>query len=131
MHDDSEDECCGGIAWVRPGPMFESSTFPEQLGAPQPPFTNQWAIQVELGVERCIPIVSTEGNDANPTGTQWLLATQAAMDDRAAIRRAICCIRQVIGARKVIVGQITPLENEGVCGGEVVVLTIAIQACDC
>lgn len=132
MADDTRDECCEGIAWVRPGPMFPSQNFPEQDTQPSGTPTNQWAIQVELGIERCIPIVSNaEGNDANPTAAQWQAATQAAMDDRAALRRTICCIQALVGKRKVVVGQITPLENGGICGGEIVILTIAVEACDC
>lgn len=131
MPDDHRDECCEGIAWVRPGVMFESVDFPQQLSTVYAPGTSQWALQVELGVERCIPLIGPGGGDPIPTGAQWLAATQAAMDDRAALRRAICCVRALLGQKRVVVGQITPLENEGNCGGEVVILTIALQACDC
>jgi hypothetical protein len=130
--DNKRDECCEGIAWVRPGPMYPSTDFPQQLTTVWAPGTNQWALQVELGIERCIPIIGTEVGsvDGIPSAAQWLAATQAAMDDRAMLRRTICCIVDLLGKRKVVVGQITPLENEGTCGGEVVILTVLVQACD-
>lgn len=129
--DSQRDECCEGIAWVRPGPMFRSTAFPEQLNEPNAAGTSQWAIQIELGVERCIPVVGTDGNDSMPSAAQWLAATQAAMDDRAALRRTICCVEALLGRRRVLAGAITPLENAGTCGGETVILTINLQACEC
>lgn len=131
LADSTRDECCEGIAWVRRGPMFRSRDFPEQFGEADGTGTHQWAMQVELGVERCIPVIGEGSNDPVPLASQWLAAATAAEDDSAALRRTICCIEALLGKRRVIVGQITPLENGGNCGGQIVILTIALQACDC
>lgn len=133
MADQYADECCSGIGWVRPGPMWESDAFPEQRTGVSIDDPAYYAVQVELGLMRCVPTISdvAYNTDAKPTGEQWMAATQAAMDDAAALRRAICCLREVYGAQFVIAGPVTPLENEGNCSGTTVVLTMRVPACDC
>ena len=86
----AEDECCEGLAWVRPAGFVPSSgVFPVQDTAPiKGGGTRAWAITLELGAVRCAP---TPDADRIPTTEEWDAATQAEMDDAAAIRRAVCC----------------------------------------
>lgn len=128
--DNESDECCAGIGWIRPGPMYETDDFPEVRGVSKFP-AGYWAVQVELGVMRCMDTVAEGFGDKIVTYEQWLAMTMRAMDDAAALRRAICCLRNQYGQDSVIAGQIAPLENDANCGGQTVVLTLRVPACDC
>lgn len=126
-----EDECCSGLAWVRPSGFFPSSAaFPLQDPAPLPKGVGAWAITLELGAVRCAPV-----GDENhlPTAADWDVTTQAVMDDAAAMRRAICCfIEGVQGrARNVLPGLWQPLSIQGGCVGGILPVTVRGPACDC
>lgn len=126
-----QDECCEGLAWVRPGSFFPSSdVFPNQDGVPPRQGVTGWAITLELGAIRCAP---TPGAERIPTETEWDTTTQAVMDDAAAMRRAICCfIAAKQGrAKNVLPGIWQPLAVEGGCVGGVLPVTIKGPACDC
>jgi hypothetical protein len=131
MADDTRDECCEGIAWVRPGAMFETDEFPVPRTGSSSQDPLDYGIPVEMGIMRCIPIVGPGAGDKIPIADQWQEASQEAMDDAAALRRAICCLRELLDTSAVVAGPITPLENEATCGGQVVLLTIRVNACDC
>lgn len=127
----SSDECCEGLAWVRPGPFFPSSAvFPIQDVSPQPKGVGAWAFTLELGAVRCAP---TPDETGIPTAEEWDVTTQAVMDDAAAMRRALCCwIDAVQGrAKRVIPGIWTPLPLEGGCVGGILPITFRGPACDC
>ena len=50
------DECCEGLAYVRPAGFFPSSgTFPNQDETPVPKGPLAWAVTFELGAIRCAP----------------------------------------------------------------------------
>ncbi len=127
----TQDECCEGLAWVRPSGIFPSSgPFPVQDPAPQPKGVAAGAFTIELGVVRCAP---TPDETRIPTGEEWDAVTQAVMDDAAAMRRALCCwIDQRPGrAKRVLPGAWTPLAIEGGCVGGILPLTFRGPACDC
>ena len=127
----SDDECCQGLAWVRPSGFFPSSgTFPAQDETPLPKGVSGWAITLEMGAIRCAP---TPDADAIPTGDEWDATTQAVMDDAAAMRRALCCFiaSQAGRARRVLAGRWEPLSVQGGCVGGILSVTILGPACDC
>lgn len=126
-----QDECCEGLAWVRPASFFPSSTvFPVQDTAPVKGGTRAWAISLELGYVRCAPV-----GDENtiPTGEQWDEAVQGVMDGAAAMRRAICCFIDAAPGRtgRVLPGIWQPIEVQGGCVGGILPVTIMGPACDC
>lgn len=126
-----EDECCSGLAWVRPAAFYPSSdTFPGQDEAPNPKGTLAWAVQLELGAIRCAP---TPGPNRIPTGAEWDAVTQAVMDDAAAMRRAICCFMDAgrNRAKNMLPGLWSPLSVQGGCVGGVMTVTLRGPACDC
>lgn len=132
--DSTSDECCSGIAWVRPGAMWETDNFPVQRTGADKIEPAYYAVQIELGVLRCLPTIGdnpADGPDAKPTKAQWLEATQEAMDDAAALRRVVCCLREIYHVDAVVAGQINPLENEANCAGTSLVITMRVPACDC
>lgn len=127
------DECCQGLAWVRPAGFLPSSrTFPAQDETPigDPPGTRAWAVTLELGAVRCAP---TPDANAIPTTAQWDDVTQAVMDDAAAMRRAICCFIAASPSRKkrTVPGLWQPVAVQGGCVGGVIPVTILGPACDC
>lgn len=126
-----QDECCDGLAWVRPAAFFPSSgVFPTQDPAPVPKGTSAWAITLELGAVRCMP---TPDADSIPTADEWDAVTQAVMDDAAAFRRAICCFIDAVPgrAKRVLPGIWQPLSIQGGCVGGILPVTIQGPACDC
>jgi hypothetical protein len=127
----TSDECCEGIAWARLVTMYPTDDFPTPMNNASNIDPAYWAVQVETGVDRCIPFVSAADQDAVPTQAEWLAATQAQLDDLAALRRAACCLAELYGKDSVIYGNGTPLENESTCGGVTLAITVRVPACDC
>jgi hypothetical protein len=129
--DDHTDECCEGVAWVRGGLLYETDAFPTQrsdAGVDQPAY---YALQVELGIVRCLPTQGPDGGGSILDEVQWRAAAQATEDDRWALRTAVCCLRNVYGVDAVIPGSYAPLESEGNCSGITVLVTVRLPACDC
>lgn len=131
-----QNECCDGLAWVRPDGFYPTSAFPTQDETPLPKGTASWAVVLELGAVRCSP---TPDENSIPTAAEWDAVVQGVMDDAAAMRRAVCCFienRQEaqIGRNwniRVLPGIWAPLATEGGCAGGVLPVTIQGPACDC
>jgi hypothetical protein len=128
----TEDECCSGLAWVRPVTVVPSSgVFPVQDPAPlKGGGVRAWAITFELGSVRCAP---TPEADEIPSAEDWEATVQAVMDDAAAIRRAVCCFLDADPRRsgRVLVGAWLPLDVQGGCVGGIMNVTVQGPACDC
>ena len=127
-----ENECCDGLAWIRPVTFFPSSAvFPQQDSAPVPKGTRAWAVTLELGAVRCSP---TPDETVLPQPDVWNAVVQQMMDDGAAMRRAICCYIDMDPVRRfrtVLPGAWVPLNVEGGCVGGALTVTIQGPACDC
>lgn len=128
--DATTNECCDGIAWVRRGQLIPTANFPDQISDARPDGPGQYAIQLEIGIERCVPVAANAAGDI-VTEAQWLQAAINAEDDGAALRRVACCLRDVYGARSVIENPVVALENGGLCGGQIMTLLVRALACDC
>lgn len=123
-----QDECCEGLAWVRPASFFPSSgVFPVQDPAPLPKGVSAWAVSLELGFVQCAPVGD---ENAIPTAENWDATVQGVMDGAAAMRRAFCCFSEG-RARKVIPGIWQPIEVQGGCVGGILPITVQGPACDC
>lgn len=127
----TQDECCEGLAWVRPAGFYPSSgPFPVRDTEPIKGGQRAWAITLELGAVRCAPV----GDEDNiPTAADWQAVTQAVMDDAAAMRRAICCFIDAKPGRsgRVLAGEWQPLEVQGGCVGGILPITVTGPTCDC
>ena len=138
--DSAHDECCAGIAWVRMGTMWPTENFPIQKVDVGNSEETDWAVQIEFGIQRCIP---TQGDDgvygSVVTSVQWAAAVEQETDDAHMLRKAACCLRDTIeditgrplGNQGFLMGVQTPLENSGPCGGIMLMATVRVPACDC
>jgi len=138
--DSAFDECCAGVAWVRMGTAYPTDDFPIQKTTVGDGTETDWAVQLEFGVQRCIP---TQGDDGMMgsvvTTAQHFAAVQQEQDDAHMIRTTACCLRdgylypngQKMGNSGMIIGVQTPLENQGPCGGIMIIVTVRVPACDC
>ena len=128
----TQDECCGGLGWVRPATFFPSSgTFPAQDEAGQKQGTTAWGVTLEMGIAVCAP---TPDVNSIPTAAEWLAVTQMVYDAGAAMRRAICCFIEADRIRRVqnvLPGLWQPVAVEGGCVGGILPVTLRGPACDC
>jgi hypothetical protein len=128
----TDDECCAGLAWVRPASFNPSNgPFPTQPQAATKQGPLAWAVNLELGYARCAP---TPDANSIPTNEQWDEVTQGVMDAGAAMRRAVCCWIQrhkPMGAQQALVGQSSWISVEGGCTGLVLPVSLQGPACDC
>lgn len=127
----SDDECCNGLAWVRPASFNPSAgPFPTQpqSAVKQGPYA--WAVNLELGYARCAP---TPDANSIPSNEVWDEVTQAVMDAGAAMRRAVCCWtdKERIRSQQVLTGQSSWISVEGGCVGLVLPVTLQGPNCDC
>ncbi|MET0273772.1 MAG: hypothetical protein ABW360_12345 [Phenylobacterium sp.] len=125
------DECCVGIGWVRMVSSFETYDFPAPASVMEgncPP--HSWAVVIEVGINRCVPVAG-DGRGSVVTSEQWLAAAQAQADDGAALRRMLCCLRELYDVADVTAGQVNPLPLQATCGGVVLTVTVRRDACDC
>lgn len=128
----TDDECCSGLAWMRPAAFYPSSAgFPSQDTSAQKQGTRAWAVVLEMGIVRCAP---TPDADAIPSNADWEEVTQAVMDAGAAMRRAICCwigVDKTTRSQRILPGQWQPVAVQGGCVGGILPVTILGPACDC
>lgn len=88
--------CCPGLAYVRVGNLYPSSNFPTPDVEPAKGngcFPVSWAIELTMGVVRCIPGM---GTPAGPTCVDWTATTQTDANDLEALRKALCCWSSVL-----------------------------------
>jgi hypothetical protein len=127
-----DDECCAGLAWVRPAGFFPSSAaWPNQDTTPQTKGVRAWAVTLELGYVRCAP---TGDENSIPSNDAWDEATQGVMDAAAAMRRAVCCwidAESALRKQRALIGQWQPVDVQGGCVGGVLQVTLMGPACDC
>lgn len=128
----TQDECCEGLAWVRPALFIPSSgKFPIQDNEPVAGGTRSWAITFELGAVRCAP---TPNETTIPSVDEWNAVVQSVMDDAAALRRAICCFIAADPVKRTKFVQPLewqPLDTEGGCVGGTLQVIVRGPACDC
>lgn len=97
----------GGQAWVRLQTAFPSRTFPEQdqtLRSCQAGL----AYTVEIGIVRCAPMMSDDGEP--PTLEEQFEATRLQLADMEAMRAALqCCLRK----KDSLLGAYIPIGPEG------------------
>lgn len=119
----AENECCGGLAWVRLQTFYPTGG-DEQLEF-NPRLSNCFdglAVGLELGVLRCWPRAG-----AHASCDDWADVTRMVAADAAALRRAIACCwepaHKEVGPAAVM-GQWQAAGIEGQCVGGILPVTI-------
>lgn len=104
-----------GMAWVRldRGP-WPTDTFPQVNQSPNN-CGSQLAIQLEVGVYRCMPV--SQGDGDPPSQVDQANAVLRQLDDMAAIHRVLTCC-EAITDRPHVLGTYQPRDSGG-CGGGV------------
>lgn len=129
----SEDLCCEGLAWVRVLRITPSIRFPQADTQPAECPHSSYAVELELGVVRCMPFGD---NQAGPSCDQWTAAFLQVDEDAASMRRAVCCVFDLINEgqtfiQQVVVGDWSPIDNQGGCIGGQMTLTIQLDCSEC
>lgn len=131
----SQDECCSGLGWVRIAgidPVPDATSFEEPGDNPCQIFTRR--ITLELGVARCNPFGDAARGPSCETWTELALRMDM---DAAAMRRAVCCLRdgdgvgpgeQITGVRA---GAWEPLESSGLCAGGIMTVVVWQECAEC
>lgn len=108
-------DCCAGYAWVRLVDAYPSVAFPQVQTQPQRCIIDTWAIQVEVGIQRCAPQpCDTLGNvccDAEKDAAAILL------DDWRQIRKLFTCGCIGLSSDQIIMGKMTVYGPQGGCNG--------------
>lgn len=131
----AQDECCTGLGWVR---IVSVEPVTDPTASEQPDFNvcggTDSRITLELGVARCNPSGTRE---AGPTCEQWT-ELAARMDlDRAAMKRAVCCLtgQPEVGPEtsvyRVLAGAWVPLDSSGGCAGGTLSVTVYTDCDEC
>lgn len=124
--DENTNECCQGLAYVRiagfyptgsPGALFPnpSSDFALSKCAPY-----AWALQLEMGVFRCITADLI-------TCPEWEVIAAQHMNDAKAMRRALCCFMEPRDGSTVATGTWTPSGRSGGCIGSTWDISVEIN----
>jgi hypothetical protein len=84
-------DCCAGFAWVRVLNIYPTRSFPALDQTPDRCIPPVWAMQVELGIDRCAPaICDTAGNPC--CDSELVGVAQQLLDRDAMIRALYCCL---------------------------------------
>lgn len=126
------DECCPGIAWVRPVQVDPRFT-PDDLTSVCVQSLRRTTL--EMAVYRCMP---TPGPDALVTAAQWEAVFQQAESDHSAMEAALCCfveevrnpVTPVAGFPDVFAGAWAPIGPDANCVGSTMQVTIE-HGCAC
>lgn len=120
--------CCPGLAYVRIGTKFPSSNFPEPDTVPggKGCFPVSWAVQLTMGVIRCIPGM---GEPAGPDCADWTAVAQHDADDLDALTRAVCCWAATLPRTRLWLVQDAPVQMQADCIERSMSLIVSVPRC--
>lgn len=130
----SEDLCCSGLAWVRVLRIYPSISFPTQDSNPNDCQSSSYAVELEMGAVRCLPFGN---NNAGPSCDQWTAVFFQVDEDAAAMREAICCMRDLIEdgtttlADQILADEWVPIDGEGGCIGGRMTVSMQVSCNEC
>lgn len=111
------DECCEGLAWVRPAGFYMSGT---QVSPFPSPSTDEaiyacgvpaWGLNLEMGVLRCVK------SSGRLSCEDWNAAVIQQLADAKAMRAAVCCLESAHDPGDIALGTWTPIGPAGGCLG--------------
>lgn len=134
------DICCEGLAYVSMGDQFVSfASFPEADIVRQAEMRCSlptWAVQLRLGIVRCIPTLGEDGEP--PTCQEQADAFQQEIIDAKSLRWAACCLRSWVlrPQEEAFRGMQMTIDRQqkvtlGGCMERYVPVTVQFTDCDC
>src|SRR5690606_35524537 len=133
------DDCTGGQAWVRivqEYPLGDRFPHPQNSASPCGG-VGGWAVVLELGVLRCMPL--PDGQGSLPSCQAEQDTAERIADDKHTMREAVFCCdwrdtpRDAFASPEdgLIVGPWTPVGPEGGCVGGTMTVTVHATGCIC
>lgn len=125
----TDTTCCPGLGYVRFGPAFPSSSFPEPdstgttRGKCQP---LAWAAQLTMGVVRCVPGM---GTTAGPDCEDWTSAAVHDFNDFDALRETVCCWSEKIPRTRLWLVQGSDVQMQADCIERTMTVLVAVPRC--
>lgn len=83
--------CCPGLGYVRIGRVYPSTSFPEPDLRNDKCLSLARALELVVGVVRCVPGMGTQ---EGPTCADWTTAATHDADDLDALFKTVCCWTQ-------------------------------------
>jgi hypothetical protein len=117
------DICCEGFAWVRVTRVYPSVDFPTQLVSPSFCNTTSYAVELQMGVMRCMPF--------EKDCEVWTAVALRADEDAAAMRRALCCFLPMVATDNLLPGEWVPVGADGGCIGGTMSVTVQVDCQEC
>ena len=121
------DECCQGMAYVRPAGFYMTGTVESPFPSPSTDAAISscgvpaWGLQLEIGVFRCIR------TDRPLTCAEWTEAVVRQLADAKAMRAAVCCLEQLYDPQSVALGLWTPVGPQGGCLGSIWPISVQVD----
>lgn len=114
-------------AWVRVVRIYPSGgRFPAQAFDVESCPANEWGVELELGVFRCVATIDDDGRP--PSCDQVRRDVEVQLDDAAAMRQAVnCCFAD--DDRLMVVGPWEPIPPQGGMAGGRMTVTVLIGDC--
>lgn len=122
--------CCPGLGYVRVGRVFPSTDFPEPDTRNDKCLSLSRALELTVGVVRCVPGMGTpEGPDC----ADWTLAALRDANDIDALFKAVCCwtataeFKKTRGRRWAV--QESVVEQEADCIERMMTIVVELPRC--
>lgn len=124
----TDTTCCPGLAYVRIGEKFPSSSFPEPDTIPggKGCFPIAWGVQLVAGVVRCVPGM---GDPAGPDCTDWTGAATRDANDMDALTRALCCWGDTLPRGRLWLAQSIGVQMQADCIERAMSVVVAVPRC--
>lgn len=122
--------CCPGLGYVRIGRVYPSTTFPELDSRSDKCLSITRALELTMGVVRCIPGM---GSPEGPSCDDWTAVAVHEANDIQALFEAVCCwvqtqeFNRVRGRRYSIVE--SDVTQEGDCIERFMTVLVEIPKC--
>lgn len=126
----SDKVCCPGLGYVRVGRTYPSTTFPDPDTRSDKCLTLSRALELFVGVVRCVPGM---GTPEGPTCEDWTAAAVHDANDIDALWRTVCCwvdtvtFKTMRGRRFSILG--TEQVQEGDCIERFMTILVELPKC--
>lgn len=128
-----EDLCCTGFAWVRVIRVFPVGEDLAERTVAANCAPSLWGVELEMGVVRCLP---DHGAHSGATCDEWTAVFLQVDEDAAAMRRALCCMKDTSlqtppASDLFLPGEWEPIDPEGMCVGGTMRVTFAYDCAEC